>query len=380
MATETTTKTTAVLEELRAAEKHRRAVEDEIEAIGENEVERVAAVHETFTDLLDRYESTATGTGREEFQSYVEFEAELADFEEQLEDDLPEVAAFEEACEQLDRRRLEEQDFERARTALEPATEIVELLTARRQAIRNYRDAREQVSSRIATLEDRIEELEDTLSFADVDLEQSVEPIRSPIETYNDAIQEAFQSFYSDAPAREVLSFLKTTEAYPLVAFPPVPEDLSSYIFEHDVGRESIPTLLEYAEFSLSKLQHYVGEPRVFRTAVAANRTFLVRLDANPLTIEWPPAESATLRCRVEELIPVVDRIAPSTVVANLRSVRDSTGDPQYEELREVAIAKNELDATQRERLQNGDIEAILADRREERDRLQTALSEYPAR
>ena len=68
----------------------------DIEAEGETAVERVAEAHGDLTGLLAEYESSATGTGREEFKSYVEFEAELEAFEEDLAADLPMREAFEE--------------------------------------------------------------------------------------------------------------------------------------------------------------------------------------------------------------------------------------------------------------------------------------------
>jgi tetratricopeptide (TPR) repeat protein len=367
-----------LIAELERSEAALRDVEADIEAKGEDAVERVAAAHETLTGLLAEYRSSATGTGREEFQSYVEFEAELEAFEEGLAADIPEREAFEEACDRLDRRRLDERDFERARDALEPATEIADLLDQREAARERYREARTRIERRLGDLEEHVDDLGGILRFADVDFEASLEPIREPIEAYNEGVTDAFRAFRSDASTREVLDLLATAASYPLVSIPPVPERLDAHLRDHGVGTESIPTLIEYADYSLSKLQHYVEDPAAFRGAVAANRTYLERLDAAPFRIDWPPPSAPVLRREIQELVPVVGRFAPEDVVATLRTVRDAADDDRYPGLREVAIAREQLTESERRRLQSGEIEAALADLRERRERLREALDSRP--
>jgi hypothetical protein len=367
-----------LLTELDRAETALREVEADIETRGEEGVERVAATHDRLTDLLAEYRETATGTGREEFQSYVEFEAELESFEAELAEDLPRLEAFEEACDRLDRRRLDERDFDRARDALEPATELADLLTEREAARERHREARTRIERRIQTIEERINDLEEILAFADVDFETSLSPVREPVEAYNDGVREAFRAFRSDAPAREVLDLFATATSYPLVSVPPVPERLDTHLREYEVGTESIPTLIEYADYSVSKLQHYVEDPATFRSAVAANRTYLERLDASPLCIDWPPPQAGVLRREVGELVSIVGRFAPDDVVVTLREVRDVAEDDRYPRLREVAVAHEQLTKSERRRLRSGDIEATLESLQKRRERLTEALEASP--
>jgi hypothetical protein len=367
-----------LLTELERSEAALREVEADIEAQGESAVKRVAAVHDRLTDLFAEYRSSATGTGREEFQSYVEFEAELDAFEETLDADLPRRGAFEEACDRLDRRRLDERDFERAREALEPATELADLLAEQETARKRHREARTRIERRIQTLEERIDDLEDILAFGDVDFETSLSSIREPIEAYNEGVREAFRGFRSDAPAREVLDLLATAASYPLVSVPPVPERLDAHLRDHEVGTEPIPTLIEYADYSLSKLQHYVEDPAPFRSAVAANRTYLDRVDASPLTIDWPPPRAGVLRRKVEELVSIVGRFATEDVVVTLRDIRSVADDERYPRFREVAVAREQLTESERRRLQSGDIEATIEDLRGRRKRFIQALEETP--
>jgi len=350
----------------------------DIEAEGETAVERVAEAHDDLTGLLAEYESSATGTGREEFKSYVEFEAELEAFEEDLAADLPIREAFEEACDRLDRRRLDERDFERAREALDPATELADLLDQRAAARERYREARTRIERRIRDLDARIDDLEDVLAFAGVDFGADLDPIREPIESYNEGVTEAFRVFRSDAPAREMLDLLAASESYPLVSVPPVPNPVDAHLREHPVGTETVPTLLEYADYSLSKLQHYVDDPPAFRSAVAGNRTYLERLDAAPFRIDWPPPRAGVLQREIGELVSVVGRFAPEGVVATLRAVRDAAGDDRYADLREVAVARERLAESERRGLQSGDIEATRSELRERRERLREALADHP--
>jgi len=367
-----------LIAELERAEAALREVEDDIEAAGETAVERVAAAHGRLTDLFAEYRSSATGTGREEFQSYVEFEAELEAFEEDFAADVPRREAFEEACDCLDRRRLDERDFERARDALEPATELADLLEEREAARERRREARDRIERRARDLEERIDDLEDVLAFEDVDFDADLDPIRGPIESYDEGVTAAFRTFRSDASAREVLDLLGAAESYPLVAFRPVPERLEAFLRDHEVGTESIPTLIEYADYSVSKLRHYVEDPRAFRAAVAGNRTYLERLDADSLRIDWPPPPAGVLRRRVGELVSVVGRFAPEEVIATLRDVRTAAEDDRYSRMREVAVARERLSASERRRLRSGEIEATVSDLQEQRRRLLDALGTTP--
>lgn len=366
---------------LEAADEAYRDAVDAVAAVGEDDLERVAAAYREFTDLLDRYEDTATGSGRQEFQSYVEFEGRLAEFEDGLDEDLPERGAFEEAADRLDRRRLEERDFERARGALAPVEELVDRLEARAAALERYREARRDVERRLAEIESELDDVADVLAFADVDFDAPVDDLRDPIDAYNEAVSDAFAGFKRSESARAVLGFVADTEAYPLVPFRPPPEGLCEYLEANEIGAEPIPTLLEYAGFSRSKAGHYVDDPGTFMVEVGGNRTYLERLDAEPLTIGWPPPPAAELRWRARELVAVVDRFAPAGVIERLNAVRDLAREPdRYGRLRDVARARSDLDDETRERLRSGAVERERERLREERERLRAALEEYPDR
>jgi len=367
-------------EQVAAADRAYREADQAVTEIGERELERLADAYEEFTDLLDRYEEPASGSGGETFQAYVEFEGKLSEFEEQLADDMLEREAFEEAVEILDRRRLDERDFDRARSALSPVARLVERLDDREEFRRRYREARRELRQRIREIDKRIDELESLLAYTDVDFDAPVDRLRDPIETYNDSVTDAFERFRRSADAREVLETVETAAERPLIDIRAPPRDLQAYLASNPVGAEAIPQLIEWTDFSRSKLSHYVDDPQTFLGTVGSNRTYLSRLDARALRIEWPPPEAEALRWRIRELVPVIDRFAGAEPLEALRSVRAVTRLDEYAALRETARATANLDQRDRARLDSGAVERDLEEARSDRQRLQDVLEEYPSR
>ncbi|WP_158058201.1 DUF7118 family protein [Halorussus halophilus] len=353
--------------------------ERRVSEYGEETVEEVADAYEQAIKLLDSYEGRATGTG--DFEAYLEFQGQFADLVESLADDLPEREAFEAAEERIDKRRLSERDFERARTDLEGAADIAALLDERREARAQYREARRDVTTDLVETRERIESHENLLELGDADLQAPTENLREPIESYDEAVSTAFSTFKKDASAREVLDFVEATEEYPLVEFRQPPEALVSYVESREAGTKPIPELVEFSRYSNSKLDHYVEDPAALKRAVATNETYLERLDSHPLEVEWPPREGAELRWRADELIAVVAKFAPEDVVAKLREVRDLTRDEaEFGRLRTAARAEAELASEEREKLANGQVERELEQLRERKEQLESALEEYPER
>jgi len=109
----------------------------------------------------------------------------------------------------IDKRRLSESDFERAREALEPAAEYADLLEEREAAREEVAEARKAANKRSRALDDEIAERERLLELATADLDAPVERLREPIEHYNEAIREAVQEYRLAASAREVFDLLE---------------------------------------------------------------------------------------------------------------------------------------------------------------------------
>jgi hypothetical protein len=137
---------------------------------------------------------------------------------------------------------------------------------------------------------------------------------------------------------------------------------------------EPLPTLLTYADYSQSKLDHYVKDTTAFRTTVPVHRTYLDRLGPAPLTVGNPPPEAEALRYRSRELVSVLGRFADDETVEQARKLDSLTRREDYSRLRAAAVAEAELTAEQRDALRAGAVEdeyeAVLA----EHDRLSATL------
>ena len=361
----------ARIEDLRSARERLAAVESEIESVGEAAVIDAADAYRKATQLLDRYEGSATGTG--DFQAYVEFQDKFLGLVEER-DDTPASEAFSAAGERLDQRRLSESDFDRARDDLEPAAEYVDLLDRREDAEEAVAKARRDARLCRRDLDEEIDERAEWLAVGEADLDAPVAELTGPIETYNDAVLDEFDEFYASASIAAVVDFLDRAESFPLVEFRSPPRDLREFAAESPDADEPIPTLLEYADYTGSKLDHYAEDPGLLQTTVAVHRTYLERLSGEPLTVSLPPPPPEELRFRARELVSLLGRFADEETVAQVRTVRDLTRRDDYRTLRRATRAHQELDADELAAVQSGAAAAELERLRDARDRLVTAL------
>jgi hypothetical protein len=362
----------ALAAELREARAEREAVEERIAEYGEQSVRAVDDAVDEALALLARYEDSATGTG--DFEAYLELQSRFLELVEGLPDELPERERFEAANEALDKRTISESDVEHAREALSVAGEVAGLLDERETAQQRVDDAEHAVVTRLSAVEDRLDELDRLRELGEVDLSAPTERLTEPIERYDSAVREAVEEYRSEAPARELLGFLETTRLYPLVEFEPPPEELVTYVENDPAGEESVTTLLNYAEFSQSKLDHYVEDTTAFRTTVPVHRTYLDRLGAEPLAVGSPPPTADELRYLAAELVSVVGRFADEETVALARELGSLARKPEYDRLREAAVAEEALSPEQREAVRTGVHEVEYERLAAERERLSALL------
>jgi len=355
----------------RAASARERA-RDRVNEVGEAELEQLADAYHDLQRLFEEYEEEATGDG--DFQVFIEFQEEMARFIDRLDEDLRHYERFEEVDDLMQQRRLTESDFAQAREALTPVENEVARLEERDATERRYDELRTQARRRVRELEERIGELDRLQELGDADLGAPVERLREPITAYNDAVSEAFREFKREQSAREVLQFVDATTAFPLVEYRPPPAELLSYVEEYPPGTESISQLLEYADYSRSKLDHYVEDPTLLQQRVATDQTYLRRLDGDPLTVDWPPPAASALRWAVRERVQVVGRFASEAVVAQLRDLRSLPDETDYGRLRDSALARARLTEEQRRRLANGQVAAEREQAAAARDELRATL------
>jgi len=384
-----------VVDDLRAAADRVAAAEAAIDEHGEASVEAAADAYRNATRLLDRYEDSATGTG--DFTAYLQFQTEILELVDALPDDTFAADAFQRVSDRLDKRRLNEADFEFAREEIEAAGKAVDMLEEREAAIDAYRAARGDADERLAELREEADRLRDLQRLADVDLDVSTEPLRERVDAYNTAVRAAFERFRETRPARELFDLLGDAADRPLVGVDRPPRDLVEYIDSTPAGTEPLAELVEYADYSPSKLEHYVDDPGALRTSVAVHQTYLDRLDAAAFCVTWPPAEAATLRARLDEVAPFVRRLesafagdaatddatddagdaADATAIeAARRRLARFTRRDNYERLREVAVAETELTDDEYDRVASGAVDDDLAAVTDAISEIEAALDE----
>lgn len=345
----------------------------------DGDADAVADAYEAVERVLDRWEERATDW--DDFEGYVEFRDDLSETLSSIPEDVPESDAFVEADRHVKTsgvsKSLKERDFEAAREALEPARRYAETRRELRDAEETYRAAYKTVQDRRDELDARVADLERLAELADADLDAPVEELRDPIDSYNDSVATAFRDFRRNAPVRDLLGVVAVASEYPLVSWEQPPEELSTYVRERPAGEYTLEELLEYADYSRSKLDHYVDDADLLKRRVATNRRYLERLSPDPLRVEWPPAEAAVLRRRADELVSLVSRFADEETVAALRTVQSLTRREDFERLRTAAVARAELSEEERRRVERGDVASELAAAREEYERVEQALDEY---
>lgn len=377
--TSTSDPAVAVLDELQTAATAYRDANAAVEEYGTSELEHLTDQYEQARDMLLTYEDKATDTGIQEFVSFAQFKSRFISFVENLDDELPGREHFLQAKDHLDQRRLSSEDFQRAHEALDPVKDLVDRLDQRSKARDRLIRARQQAVERRAELQDEIAQYDRMLTLGQADLDAPIERIQAPIEQYNSAVRDGFDRLRREQPVRELLALLERSQQYPLVDFQAPPAALASYLQSGSISDQPLVTLLEYTEYSPSKLSHYVPDAGEFRRHIATNRTYLQELDSEPLLIDWPPPAAEHIPWLVRELRPLAARIIDEDSLAALRSVRRiAENQSEYQHLRRAAVAHAELSPSDRERLESGTIAAERETLTDAVERINAALADAP--
>ncbi len=373
------TGSSAVIDELREAGAAYQEAQAAVKERGRDRLETLQDAYNTATQLLAQYEDTATDTGAREFVNFAQFKGSFITLVENLDAELPAITAFERAKETIDKRRLDEDDFAQAREHLGPVEKELEKLDRLDKTRDQLITARQHAQQRREELVEEIEQLEAMVELSVTDDETALKRVRKPVEKYNTAVRTGFKQLRREAPSREVLALLDRAQQYPLVAFQSPPPVLEEYLRTTAAGHRPLAELIEFTEYSRSKLEHYVDDAGAFRRAVATNRTYLRELDATPLTIAWPPPPAQQVPWLTRELRAVAGRIVDADAMAHLREVEAvAREDRQYTIVRETAIAEQQLDATQRQKLANGTLRDELETLRNTKQAIDTTLSNMP--
>lgn len=325
--------------------------------------------------LLEDYRERATGTG--DFGGYMEFRSKFSSLVEDLDDGLAHHDAFEDALDHVEQRRLSDRHFDRALDALDPVADI----TAALDRLAQLRDERSSVRGDLLDVRRDLEQRRgDLVDLADIHpdaLEVPVDELRTPIERYNEAVAEAHRSYLKETPARRVVATYRRLSHFALLDIDAPPAELEAYLEDHSVGREPVPTLREYLDYSRSKLDHYVEDAGRFAGEVGPHRPYLEGLTPTPFRIDWPPPAQSRFTWHLRELVQAVDRFGDNRPVEVLRELEALCRDTdRYERLRSAARLRAELDDGDRELVVSGAVHDELEHTDDAIEAIDTALAD----
>ena len=369
------TDTDELVERLDQARTRVERAEAKVDEFGKDRLEELATAHRAFTTLLERYEDEVVGDAGD-VRTNVEFQSQIAETVNDMPSGMLLRETFIDCAQALKKKWFKTLDFDHVREQLEPVDDLVARVDEYDAAKSEYRNAKKAATRQRRALDDRITNLERLVELGEADLDAPTERLREPIEAYNTEVSDAFEAFLSEESAREVISFLEATDAYPLVRFELPPAELRAYLRENPVGEKPVHTLLEYAKYSRSKLAHYVDDADQFDHLFSRQKTYLSRLSPTPLTVAWPPPTAEELRWRCEELTAVCNRLSPE-VVAALRAVEALPRETDYERIRTSIVAQEQLTDDERARLESGTVASELERTRADRAQLDAAIERH---
>lgn len=319
----------------------------EITSVGVETARSTREYYDRFAALVDRYREEATGTG--EFESYVAFQEKMVDLLDRIDPETVYRAEdFEHAIDRFERRIIREKDFRRAERDLSAVRELVETIETAEELQAELEDERGRLESRRRELRSRLRTLEREIQ--DADRIEDVDPseLVSTIEAYNACVEDEFTEFLHSAPAIEVAGLGQKAADLPLVDVAPPDPAAVELLQSMDLGRETVPTLLEYAGYSDSKLAHYVDDPVEFRRTLP--RAWFETLSADDFSVSMDES-GAVMRYKLPELIRIVGEFADEECVGRLRKLHTLAETGEYDPMRRAHRVANDLGTTDVETL-----------------------------
>lgn len=226
------------------------------------------------------------------------------------------------------------------RRALEPLEEIAGLRDERNRVekeIRRQKKARRKKRRELEERARRLRSLRDTR--LDPGAEEYIHSIQERLDRVNERIVGVLDALVSNAPTREVIRLLGDVGIRPELGLPRAPDKsgLMGFLGSHPVGNEPIYRVLEYADYSDSRLSHYVDRPREFKDAMSANLAYLEKItDIRRLAPKLQVEPGGMLARRLSALTSLVSRAGSlvekdtSGLVQELREMRREVLSGEY--------------------------------------------------
>ncbi|MDX1745070.1 MAG: hypothetical protein R3324_03965, partial [Halobacteriales archaeon] len=274
--------------------------------------------------------------------------------------DVTDRTAFEDALSRFDRRIIREKDFRRARSDLTSVKQVSETLSEAEELASQLTNERGRLSSRLRKWRHDRSQVQSRLSDLEAVTDVDPEPLVAARSSYNDRVREEFDSFAETAPAIDVARVGYKARLVPLADVPPITDEAALSVLE-DAGfaTETVPTVLEYAGYSDSKLSHYVDRPGSFRSQLPVS--WFETIDGEAFTIA-ADATGDDVRHRAPALVKVIDAFATPETIAELRTLRDLAARGEYDRMRRARrlAADDAPGDVESARSQLRDLEAVI--------------------
>lgn len=339
---------------------------------GIEEVREARGLYHELQRYIDRYREPATGHG--DFESYIEFQSVLAEIEEQLDGGVYGERGFRDAIQRFESRTLREKHFRRAENDLQGVRETVEVLERVEEIEDELRSERGRLGKRRKELEREIDDLERGIREASEAPDADASRLESLLDSYNEAVEREYESWLSSAAAREVVGHVYRASGMPLIEAEGVDRSTVEALEVSEVGDESVERLLELAEYSDSKLQHYVDDPTRFRSELPT--AWFRVADAEPYKLS-PDMQEGVVERLVPELVRVVSEFASERTIEVLREIGDLARCGRYSGMRRALMARQTTGGVDAESLQEEKqgMERELDQVRDDLERIDEALS-----
>ncbi|MDY6765077.1 MAG: hypothetical protein SV377_05240 [Halobacteria archaeon] len=348
-----------------------------IEDIGLEKAKKTHDFYSELSETMDEYREDAVGTG--DFETYVEFQGILDDMLERVkknQDEIHRPEDFERVIDDFEKRVIRESDFRHAESTLSDVRELSETIDRINEIEKELRYEKGKLERRKSELESRLKSIKRKIDTAKGVSDIDPSPLVSLIESYNSSVETDFEEFYNNAPAIKVARIGEKARDFPLADIKPLDKETVRILERTGMGRKTVSEVLEYADYSDSKLSHYIDKPEEFRRNVSQTWFKLLSADDFKISVETP---QNLIKHKVPELVRVVGEFGSDETVRKLREIHSIAERGEYAPMRRAYLSEKETGDKNLEDLQEEkeDIESEIGEIKSKIDEIESASSYF---
>ena len=195
-------------------------------------------------------------------------------------------------------KKTKMRDFYSARRFLMKFGKPIEIKRERDNKLEQYRSFRRKLENQSKQLKSRIADFK-SVPRPEKSLDE-IQEVKQTLKKYNELVTSTVINYYAHAPCRDALSITLKAIEIPEFSIPPPRNreslmDLMRVLEEQQVknafGDENISKLVEVANFTDKRLEHFVKDYKWFQRRLQENLLWLSELSGNvsdTLSVKWP--------------------------------------------------------------------------------------------